>query len=571
MDSIKTGRLIAECRKHKNMTQQQLADALNITNKTISKWETGQGMPDISILQPLGEILGVSIDELVKGELNVNPPAGPVEKTAGVILEGCEEDPALNFPSHFQNHTQLTREMTWEFSKHTFRIYQKPIRWTSFSFAVITILLTFVYLLLSLYRSKWDFYLVLFAICSVIFLLIFFKGYALRANFNWKNMCSMYGNNPWMDYYFGDENFLVKRPQMSATLQYSQITRILETENLYVLMIGRQGFLLQKDGWKGKDADFIPFLQRKCPQASLTQLKQRGKKTFALLSVVFLVLALFSFLLQMAYLTVGSQFELEYVYDWFFYAVNGCIILFICAGLAFFFHKKKGVQIVVGLVGAALMICNIVAGCMAPTRHSIVSLSPSGEDLLVLKEESSGKTVLYRNRFLIFAQPREQFPYTVTGDPKIQWLANDVCAVTYQSTDQSVHQYVSTYGDRGNGISYYYVLNAIQGQWTLADKNIAGWHLEVNKQGVFIKNGTIVEYYDWDSCVQFGTLAVSLCENGLPKWTIVLDDNSSLDQNDLLEKGSTITLCQVSMEKTAPLTFVRTTTEPSSLENEWKV
>ena len=53
MDQIKTGKFIAEERKNKKLTQRQLAEILNISDKTISKWETGNGFPEISLLQPL--------------------------------------------------------------------------------------------------------------------------------------------------------------------------------------------------------------------------------------------------------------------------------------------------------------------------------------------------------------------------------------------------------------------------------------------------------------------------------------------------------------------------------------
>ena len=70
MDNIQTGKLIAELRKKQGLTQQQLADKLNLSNKTISKWESGNGSPDISNLPILAEALGISVDELLKGELN---------------------------------------------------------------------------------------------------------------------------------------------------------------------------------------------------------------------------------------------------------------------------------------------------------------------------------------------------------------------------------------------------------------------------------------------------------------------------------------------------------------------
>ena len=70
MDNMQTGKLIAELRKKQGLTQQQLADKMNLSNKTISKWESGSGSPDISNLHVLAEALGISVDELLKGELN---------------------------------------------------------------------------------------------------------------------------------------------------------------------------------------------------------------------------------------------------------------------------------------------------------------------------------------------------------------------------------------------------------------------------------------------------------------------------------------------------------------------
>ena len=68
MDQIKTGRFIAELRKEKNMTQRNLADKLGVTDRAISKWENGRGLPDVSLMKPLCEILGISVTELLNGE-----------------------------------------------------------------------------------------------------------------------------------------------------------------------------------------------------------------------------------------------------------------------------------------------------------------------------------------------------------------------------------------------------------------------------------------------------------------------------------------------------------------------
>lgn len=68
MDLEKIGNFITQCRKEKQLTQSQLAEKLNISNKTISKWETGNGMPDSSIMIDLCDQLGINVNELLSGE-----------------------------------------------------------------------------------------------------------------------------------------------------------------------------------------------------------------------------------------------------------------------------------------------------------------------------------------------------------------------------------------------------------------------------------------------------------------------------------------------------------------------
>lgn len=68
MDQIKIGKFIASCRKEKNMTQRQLADILEISDKTISKWECGKGLPEVQFMLPLCNLLGINVNELLSGE-----------------------------------------------------------------------------------------------------------------------------------------------------------------------------------------------------------------------------------------------------------------------------------------------------------------------------------------------------------------------------------------------------------------------------------------------------------------------------------------------------------------------
>jgi len=69
MNQVKIGKFIAECRKNKKLTQVELAKKLNITDRAISKWETGKGMPDSGIMLDLCNELGITVNELLSGEV----------------------------------------------------------------------------------------------------------------------------------------------------------------------------------------------------------------------------------------------------------------------------------------------------------------------------------------------------------------------------------------------------------------------------------------------------------------------------------------------------------------------
>ena len=68
MDKEKIGKFISKCRKDKQLTQEQLAEMLNVTNKSISKWENGVCLPEASIYEPLCKILDITINELFAGQ-----------------------------------------------------------------------------------------------------------------------------------------------------------------------------------------------------------------------------------------------------------------------------------------------------------------------------------------------------------------------------------------------------------------------------------------------------------------------------------------------------------------------
>ena len=86
MDSGKTGTLIAEARKAKGLTQRQLAETLHISDRTVSKWERGAGFPDVALLEPLADALGLTVRSLLRGE--AEPPEA---ESAGTVSAAPED------------------------------------------------------------------------------------------------------------------------------------------------------------------------------------------------------------------------------------------------------------------------------------------------------------------------------------------------------------------------------------------------------------------------------------------------------------------------------------------------
>ena len=85
MDLKKTGLFISGSRKDKGLSQQELADKIGVTDKAVSKWETGRGFPDVSILKTLSGVLEVSITEIINGD--TVSPESIEEKADNALLE----------------------------------------------------------------------------------------------------------------------------------------------------------------------------------------------------------------------------------------------------------------------------------------------------------------------------------------------------------------------------------------------------------------------------------------------------------------------------------------------------
>lgn len=90
MDQIKTGELIRSLRIKNKLTQKQLAEKINVSDKTVSKWETGKGCPDISLLTELAEVFQVDLQAILKGEINQKESeTGNMKKLKFYVCPDC--------------------------------------------------------------------------------------------------------------------------------------------------------------------------------------------------------------------------------------------------------------------------------------------------------------------------------------------------------------------------------------------------------------------------------------------------------------------------------------------------
>lgn len=130
MNAYVTGSTIRQLREQRKLTQAELAEAIDVSSKTISKWETGKGLPDISLLEPLSQALGVSVMELLAGDAVTNqnkaanllrsqlcvcPICGNVIHTLGETVISCcgvslPPLQAEEADEHHQIHMQLVED-----------------------------------------------------------------------------------------------------------------------------------------------------------------------------------------------------------------------------------------------------------------------------------------------------------------------------------------------------------------------------------------------------------------------------------------------------------------------------
>ena len=277
---------------------------------------------------------------------------------------------------------------------------------------------------------------------------------------------------------------------------------------------------------------------------------QKVKKRIGVISIIIFVFAL---ILQIVYLIIFKRHNYEYMIDALEYIINQIMILSATSSIILLLKKKK-INIIIYFMAVIFTIANIAFLCNNGLKNkSVVSFSKDFSNELILKiNNDTGSIKLYRNaKLFIFAKENEQFDYELKGRIKKQWIENDICGITYKDKNNKLREFVVTYGDRGDGVSYYYVANALLGNWQVFTTNGKPTQMLVDSKGIKITKDGKSEIFEYNECKQYGTIALVLYKNEVPKYVIGLDKNCEIDnKTNIIKKDGTITFAEISMDKT---------------------
>lgn len=547
MDNQKIGKFIAKRRKMKNMTQKDLANALDVTSQAISKWETGKGIPDISILQQLSKILSVTIDEIINGEENSSTLNNDNINSNNIIFS-CENTISKSY------YNKLFKLIQKYFSPQN-----NVILFTIFCLIIITIIST--YALYMIYPSKNIIFITLpiFIILSLI-LLYMYQGFRIKSLSYYKKFLKENKKNKVnYNYLFYKDKVEISNSQKIITIPYDTISKILMAKNFFIIVYENQYYLIKElDFTTGNISQFYNFFKDKFqPNKKLFSCKKINLKT-TIISMCFLLSALIVGI-QTCVKFLGVKYYVEYTNDVYsiIFNITTSILLFL-GTLLFLFNKKRSILTIITSIVICTSLCvGIVLISPSIKNQTTISYSQDKSNKLILKTDIyTGKTSNYRQLFPLLVIRRDTLPLTTTNPLKIQWLTNDICTVSYiSSEDNKTHQYVSTYGQRDNGINYFWSTSSLLNKTYLPINNSPSiWKLKINNEGVTIKNDYKEELYKLEDCMQFGKSVVVLCKNNIPYWTIALDENCKIDYQNLKLNGNII-LTPVSMQDTEPIIF----------------
>jgi transcriptional regulator with XRE-family HTH domain len=525
MDSVKIGKYIAYKRKQKGMTQQELADILMITNKAISKWETGVGVPDISILKDLAKALNVTVDELLEGEDN--------------------QELSLKEEKQYQMF-HIDKALYKQFVYYLY--YQKRIL-VMIGIIFGSLLLTGGFAVYSMHRYIGNHMDILGFVLSGIGLIILLLPFIFI-----KIQCALFHDID-SRYVYDRYGILYTGNHEESKYFYQDIYQVILSDSFAVLRVGKQKlFIDMKDYLLIQD-----YIQ--CTKQQIVSKHERYKWWIVLVMIVAVVQL---GCLELGYQVVLKRIGFEYIFDALEVTfVMSMIVLAILIVLICKIKLNRKNIMISFISGLILIIGTFIIGNTLTNDQTIYSLSPRFTSQLVLKQnKETGKLQDYHYTFLCFGKKSNEMSANKDLDIDTKWLTGDCNLVTYRDNDGQEKTYVATYGERGNGISYYNVIGSMYGNWQTFNRGDKNYTIDVENGSIIIHDQEQEIVFAPQEIEQNGTIAITLYKGSKAQYVIVLNEDCTLDENYLIQKNGHITI--VSLDDKTPVELFCTTYKEDS-------
>ncbi|WP_418749680.1 helix-turn-helix domain-containing protein [Faecalibacillus intestinalis] len=522
MDSKKIGKLIAKRRKEKGMTQGELAERLSVSNKTISKWETGAGLPDISILVDLASVLDISVDDLLRGKEN-------------------EVQSAL-----YEKNFLIKKKYYKKYLKDHY--FESKAYWLFNFIGIMFILGGFAFLPLQQYTHHYvDILGKSFIVLGIILVLFPFIQIFFKSNFFKEHE---------VFYTLKDNGIIYQENEEEIFYSFLQFKRIKYKD--FILLKKDQKILFI-------DLNDLDQLENEIKETKI-------KKCSFLISLFTSVIGCSLLILQLGYFAVLKRFGFEYIHSMNQIIFN--LIILCCFFLNYCLIKKKNIKIQYVLIGClGVIIISIFGFQYFQKTEEISSFSSNLKNRAVLKyDDDQHRLDIYHYTYLCFARKSDTVATEINGYHG-KWLTNDCYVFTYSNEENQRKVNVSTFGDRGNGISYFNIFPTLQGEWFNKNNGETKTYLKESAGQLTLKIKNKTQYFDASETKQNGTIALTLSKDEEAQFIIVLDENCILNDDNLLDKNGTIQVYNLQKDSSVTLycgTYKEDKKEQEEIDNDYR-
>lgn len=508
MDQQKIAKYIVQKRKEKGYTQKQLGDLINVTNKAVSKWENG-GLPDITILPSLANALGITVDELLKGEDHIDQSN--------------------------QVYTNITINRLFYKDILFYQLYQKKFNVIIY-LSLCFILLCGGYAIYTMHSYLSDLYInisyalmiitMILLIVPMIFILIKYIRY-----------------KPQTHQYIIDSQGIKYKDQKSENYYYeSQYQQFIQLKHGYIIKTQKKYLMINKEDINQEVQSFLGF-----------------EKLLFILQIIASIIFVLILCLFLGYYVILRRLSFEWIFPGIEIAMWCYLLLYIILSYLIPKFKQRKTVLISFITDILIIVIGFIIGnTIAPTKTYYSISSNLSSQSVIKQNKQTGQLSDYHYQFLFFARLSNQWDASLTSSMDSVWMTNDCLVTYYNDSNERQQVYVSTFGDRGNGISYYNVIATMSGNWMTYYDNEESYTFSVGDEIVLSDNvsSTVFSYSDIE---QNGTIAITLYQYDYPVYVIAIDDNGQIDENNLINNEGYIKLLPIKNIIQSPITMFCTT------------